>query len=154
MNFKNILIADKKTIKDAMKQITKSKIKTLLVVDNKKKLVGSLTDGDIRRYLSKHNNLNNKINYAANKKPKFIYENDLRIAIKKNLIKRKLEIIPILDQSHKIIDVIEESQFHLISNYITNKYNVFIFAGGKGKRLLPLTKNIPKPMVKINKHQY
>ena len=151
MNFKNILIADKKTIKDAMKQITKSKIKTLFVVDNNKRLLGSLTDGDIRRYLSDNNNLQNKINRAANKNPNFIYESNLRIANKKNLINKKLEVIPVLDDLNRIIDVIKPSQFNLITDYVKNNYNVFIFAGGKGKRLLPLTLKTPKPMIKINK---
>lgn len=150
LNFKNIIISEKKNIRDAMKRISKSKIKTLLVVNKNNQLLGTITDGDIRRYISKKDNFNVTLNYVANLNPSVVYKEDLKNKNKLKKINKKLEIIPLISNDRTILDILT---YYKINNYISSvseNYTVIIFAGGKGKRLMPLTKDTPKPMLKIN----
>lgn len=126
-------------ISDAIKIIQKSKIKLLFVVDKKKKLLGSISSGDLRRSIRQKIDLKELVSKIMNKKPKYFKKKNNNLSNFKDLI-----CIPIVNKKKQIID------FEFNKNLTTNKKNtVFLMAGGKGLRLLPLTKNIPKPLLKI-----
>lgn len=138
----NIILKNKKII-DAIKKINNIKLKTLIVIDKQKKLIGTLTDGDIRRAILRGLNTSNSINSIVNKKP-----------IKKKLGEKNIKfkdakIIPIVDNNNKVINILEKKKDNLNSNYIA-ELDVVLMAGGYGKRLLPLTNKVPKPLLKIN----
>lgn len=78
--------------------------KILLVVENKK-LIGVLTDGDIRRWILKNGNLNDSVDKIMIKSPKFIYEEDRNNA-KKILKEKSIEAIPVLNYKDEIIDIV------------------------------------------------
>ena len=80
---KNFLITKNKTLKEAMKLINLNGQKCLIVVDKKNHLLGSLSDGDVRKVLLKNYKLEDKINDIYNKNPKFLF--------KKNLSEKKLK---------------------------------------------------------------
>ena len=123
----------------AIDRITKSKIKILFVVDEKNKLLGSIASGDLRRSIRKKIDLNQKVEKIMFKKPKFFTKKVKNLSSLKNLI-----CVPILNKKKQIID------FEYSHAPIKNKKNtVFLMAGGKGVRLLPFTKKIPKPLLKI-----
>jgi len=152
----NYIISKNKSVKDALKLIDKNGEKTCFVTDDKKKLIGSVTDGDIRRkILKKGENLNQKIYKFCNKKTTFFFQNQIKLKkIKSVFLKRRIEIIPILDESKKIIDIKFRSEIFNKTKKIKkkkNKYlskvNIVIMAGGKGKRLDPITRILPKPLV-------
>lgn len=145
-NIKNIKITKDATIKKALKIIENGDIKIALVVDKKNKLIGTLTDGDIRRGFLKGLNVNSCIDSIINKKPLIAKKSDSKEKLLKNGLSKKIYQIPIVDLKGKAIDlyIIDE----LIKSKI--KFNkVVIMAGGKGIRLRPLTKNTPKPMLKV-----
>ena len=147
-NWKNSIINKNKKIKDVVKNLNNGTTQICLVVDNNKKFIGTITDGDIRRGFLKGYRLKDNIKNIINKKSKFVNlscseENALQI-----MVKNKIKHLPIIKKG-KIIGI------HLYDNFKKNikKLNndFIIFAGGKGTRLLPLTSNLPKPMIKIRK---
>ena len=154
----NYIISKNKSVKDALKLIDKNGEKTCFVIDDKKKLIGSVTDGDIRRkILKKKENLNQKIHKFCNKKTTFFFQDQIKLKkIKSVFIKKRIEIIPILDKSKKIIDIKLRSEIFdktkkikKKKNKSLSKVNVVVMAGGKGQRLDPITRIFPKPLVPI-----
>jgi dTDP-glucose pyrophosphorylase len=153
-NFKRYLVDHNMKTIDALKKINKLGGLSLIVVSNKSFLRGILSSGDIRKAILNHNITNEKINKIYNKKPKFIFLDELQKKIKQIPIK-KLNIIPIIDRkTKKIIDVIESEKLNLLDEKKKKQklnVSVVIMAGGMGTRLLPYTAVLPKPLLPINK---
>lgn len=153
----NFLITKNKTIKNAMRMINVNQHKCLVVVDKHNKLIGTLSDGNIRRALLKNYNLDDKINNIYNKNPKFIFKKKLKKEKLKNLfIKKNFDLIPILQDNRKVIDVTYWSKVFNFEQKINKKRNskqnilVVIMAGGEGTRMKPFTNVLPKPLIPIN----
>ena len=140
LSFKNLLITENSSILDAVKVIDSTNHRICFIVDKSNKLIGSITDGDIRRGLIKKISFKKKAIKICNKKTIFLNQNKtLSIKFDNN----EETCIPIIDKKRRIINV-------KIYSKKTNKINsALIMAGGKGERLYPITKNIPKPLVKI-----
>jgi predicted transcriptional regulator len=138
---KNITINPQATIKEAMEALDKTAEKVLLVVDDGQALIGTLTDGDIRRHILKGRSLSGTIQEAFHPKPIFILQEDFDTdKIKAILLKNKTELIPILDKDSKVVDFITwEKAFGNNKKSENQKLDipVVIMAGGKGSRLDP-----------------
>jgi dTDP-glucose pyrophosphorylase len=133
------IIHKDQNISEAITKITKSKIKILFVVNKKNKLLGSISSGDLRRSIRKKIDLNQPVEKIMFKKPKYFKNKGNNLSSIKDFI-----CIPIVNKRKEIIDL--EFSKTLISN---KKNTVFLMAGGKGSRLMPLTKKTPKPLLKI-----
>ena len=147
IDIKSICFSELKSVKDAMKVLNSNALQILLAVDNQNKLVGTLTDGDIRRGLLKGLSLENPINYFMNRNFRFKYENQSEQKVKEYMLDQKIMRMPVLNSSNEVVDLI------LIEEIEKEKYKrkpVLIMAGGQGKRLRPFTENCPKPMLKVN----
>lgn len=151
---KDITIQPNATIKEAMEALDKTAEKVLLVVDDNKKLIGALTDGDIRRYILKEQDLIGTIQSAYNKNPIFVFQEDFNPEkVKKILTEYKIDLIPILDQNRNVVDFITwERVFGNNRRSKDQRLNipVVIMAGGSGTRLEPFTKILPKPLIPID----
>jgi dTDP-glucose pyrophosphorylase len=130
-------------LKDCIPRLNKIDDKIIFILDKKKHLVGTLTDGDLRRSILKRKSL--RILEIMNKKPKYIFEKELQNLESLKLKNKKYKFLAVLNEKKEFIKYID------INNYDRNNdIAVVIMAGGKGERLMPMTKTIPKPMIKIN----
>ena len=144
MNVENILINKKESILEALRKLNtiRDVSRLILFVENDNKaVIGSLTDGDIRRSLAKNADLQITLSDICNKNFSFEYETMAFLDLK-NYRKQNIKILPILDSENRLIRIIDlertKSELPL---------ECMIMAGGRGKRLSPLTDSIPKPML-------
>lgn len=150
-HLKKYVVISSETILFSFQKMSSNKKKFLIVVDKLTyKVLGTITDGDIRRSIWKKVNLDGPIKKIINKKFFFI---DKNFSIKKIVESSEFNLnynhIPIIKKGF-IINIIFKSQIDKYLNEIEKnsiKYNCIIMAGGFGKRLLPYTKILPKPLL-------
>lgn len=118
----------------------------VLIVDEEKKLLGTITDGDIRRALLKGLSLDDSVETVVHFNPVSIKNDMTKEEIKDIFIKKALKVIPIVNENNAVIDLITINDILLPSG---KENQVIIMAGGLGTRLKDLTKEIPKPMLKV-----
>lgn len=145
-NIDDIKLNINSTIKEALEIIDSGALQIALAVDEYDRLLGTLTDGDIRRGLLKGLDLNNSIESIVFKTPTIATISDTKEEILKLALSKKLHQIPIVDNDGKIIGI-QEIEELIKPKDKTNK--VILMVGGLGTRLRPLTENTPKPMLKV-----
>lgn len=140
------IISEKSTIKDALVALNKIAHDTLslLVVDSNSKMVGTLTDGDIRRGLISGAQLADEVCTIMHRDFKHIKQSEFDVAHLKDFRERKILFIPILDENNHIVEVVNLQKYksHL-------PIDAVLMAGGKGERLRPLTEKTPKPLLPV-----
>jgi len=134
------------TIQDALQIIDSGAVKIALVVDSENKLIGTLSDGDIRRGILKGLTLADSIESCFFKKPTVVTVNTSNDEIISLCTAKKIYQIPVVDSNGKVVrlcmlDELLKPQAH------DNK--VVLMVGGLGARLRPLTDSTPKPMLKV-----
>ena len=145
-NWKTCLIDVSQNLSDAISKLEISDQKILLVTKNDNLLVGTITDGDIRRAILTGIGMGENIEKVANKKPVYVHENTPTHEINKIMKEKGIFQIPICNKNKKVIGLkssLDDSAVKIFKN------PVFLMAGGFGKRLTPLTYNIPKPLLKV-----
>jgi len=116
---------------------------TLFVVDANAVLLGTLTDGDIRRGLISGADLSSPVDDVMRKDYRHITNrNDVRSL--KAMRERNIPLIPLIDENHRLVEVIDLSK-----RKTRLPIDAVLMAGGKGERLRPLTLTCPKPLLKI-----
>jgi len=137
------------TINDAISIINQGGFLIAFVVDNNQKLIGTVTDGDIRRAIIQGKSTSTPLIDIMNGKPLYVYESNKSHA--ENLIREKgIKQVPVLSSDQKVLDVISWKDIFNFKEKHKRDNKVFMLVGGKGTRLAPLTKIIPKPLIPIN----
>ena len=144
--YKDILLNPNSTIKEALKIIDSGAMRIALVVDTNDKLVGTLSDGDIRRGLLNNLSLTDIIESIIFKTPTVCTISDSKEKILEIAVTKKIYQIPIVDHNGKVVGI-EEVDELLKPKKQNNR--VVLMVGGLGTRLRPLTEHTPKPMLKV-----
>lgn len=145
-NIENIKLRENSTIKEALKIIDRGAIRIALIVDNNNKLLGTLSDGDIRRGLLKNYTLDDTINDLYFKSPITSLNTESKEKIIQKAIRNQVYQIPIIDENNYLVDIVNLAT---LLNVSKKRNRVILMAGGLGTRLRPLTEDTPKPMLKV-----
>jgi dTDP-glucose pyrophosphorylase len=149
----NQSIIDTASIKDAVKKIDLYQLNLLVIHNYKKKVTGIFTMGDFRRAVFFGLDIMNKVSTIANKNFKYLTEGFSKLDAKKIFINNELiSDIPVLNKKFQFLKIIRRSNFLSRSELVKKKINlnnfpVVIMAGGKGSRLDPFTRILPKPLI-------
>ncbi len=139
------LINENETVRNALIQLNELAANAILfVVNSKNFLIGSITDGDLRRGFIKGLGFEDSILDFIQSDPKFIYEDEYNQEKLEDFKKRNFKIIPIINRERQIVDLLN---FRIKSALIPAE--ALLMAGGEGKRLRPLTETTPKPLLKV-----
>lgn len=152
MKLKSFLTNMNISVKEAMKQMDELGEKILFVVDKNRKLLGTLTDGDIRRWILADGDLTESIDRIYNRRPIYVQEDYNIDDVKKIMIEEKIVWIPIVGKNSKILDVLLWDNIFGEKKKATSKdlnMPVVIMGGGRGTRLDPFTRILPKPLIPI-----
>ncbi len=146
MNIEDHIIPIDSTILEALKALNSipGGALTLFVVDCDKKLVGTVTDGDIRRQLVNGSSLTEPIIETMNKNFTCIRGKDVRVSLIREYKEKGISLLPRVNENGKIVEI-----YNLKKNKSVLPIDAVLMAGGKGERLRPLTENCPKPLLKI-----
>ena len=151
---KKIKIKENLTIRQAMKKLSQSGAKCLVIIDEKNNLLGTLSDGDLRKAILNGSNMGDSIKNIYQLNPTVLLNEEYVIEDAKKLFtNNKFDLIPIVDNKGKLVDVLQwESVFKNGESERNSKLDapVVIMAGGKGTRLEPFTNILPKPLIPIH----
>jgi dTDP-glucose pyrophosphorylase len=153
---KDIFIYKQNTIFETLEKLQKVGSQCLVVVNKNNLLLGTISDGDLRKAILKNNNLNSKIEKFYNKHCYKIKKTDTSIKEFSSKMKNytselnSLHVIPIVDKKNKVVDLIHQDVGNNMSSHLLKNLEVVIMAGGLGTRLRPYTNILPKPLIPYN----
>ena len=134
------------TIRSALMSLERSGLKVCLVTDRKNRVLGTLSDGDIRKALLQGSDLSTNVCLVMNRDFTYVDEKQTRSDVMDLMKARMLTAIPILGPGRVIAGM---HTLYGILGSETKPNRAVIMAGGKGERLRPITEHIPKPMVRV-----
>lgn len=141
-----IRVSEDASILEAMRAINDGAVEIAIVVDKEARLVGLLSDGDIRRAILNGFTLESPIAEVINRRPLSLPETATREEILAVMGRHSIRQVPLVDEGHRV------TQIAWITDLIRNDIQpnqAIIMAGGQGKRLYPLTRDVPKPMLEV-----
>jgi dTDP-glucose pyrophosphorylase len=141
-----LLVGPHATIRDAIKVIDAQAQQIVLVVDGDRRLLGTVTDGDVRRGLLAGLDLGDRIDSIMNPTPTTASPDENRERVLAWMKARKIHQVPVLDAERRVlgIEILDEL---LVRGPVDNP--VILLAGGKGLRLRPITEHVPKPLIEV-----
>jgi dTDP-glucose pyrophosphorylase len=143
--YRRHLIPIGSSIKQALKRLDELAADALVfVVDGDDRLIGSLTDGDVRRGFLRGLSVDNNVEEFIQPNPKFVVKEHYDLDQIIDYRNKNYKVIPVVDRNHRIVNIIN---FRYIKSYLP--VDAVIMAGGKGERLKPLTDKTPKPLLKV-----
>lgn len=145
-DWERLLITPDTTIEAAIENLNRSGQRVVLVLDEQKHLLGIVTDGDIRRALINHKPMDFPVKHIMCDTPKKANVDWSKELILATMEKYQLLHLPIVNHDGKLIGL--QTLHEVLKNRHRNN-PVFLVAGGLGTRLYPLTKDCPKPLLKI-----
>lgn len=145
-NWEQNLVNDRSTIKQALERLNKIGISSnvLFVVDAQNKLRGSVTDGDIRRGLLGNAGINDNVTAIMNTGCSYLRANDISQESIARYKGKGISRLPVVNDDLQVVEVVDPTKFRAVM-----PVDAILMAGGKGERLLPLTRETPKPLLHV-----
>ncbi len=145
-NIKKYVVSDDITILEALRALNElhDEVLTLFVVDDAQRMLGTLTDGDIRRYLVTGGRLDDKAVEAMHVGFVYIEQGATNVRQIQDIRRRKIALLPCLDSEGHILSVYDMKALRSIL-----PVDAVLMAGGRGERLRPLTEKTPKPLLPV-----
>lgn len=150
MNLEDLFISPDSTIVNALEQLDTTGKHTLLVVDDDRHLLGTLTDGDVRRVILRLGTLDATVEVSYNDQPHFC---SIELGAQASLMfdKYGIDAVPLVSLSGEVVDcVFRDGSCDATESEKSIDVPVVMMAGGLGTRLYPYTKVLPKPLIPIN----
>jgi dTDP-glucose pyrophosphorylase/tetrahydromethanopterin S-methyltransferase subunit G len=152
-NVKAFLLPQTHTIRQAMEQLEKTEEKIVFVVDEESRLVGSLTDGDIRRWILSDGDLKAEVLRVCNRSPYVAKEGFAIDQLRIEMLNGNFGCVPVISSSREIVQLVfwKELLQGEVGVKLKRQLNlpVVIMAGGRGTRLAPFTNVLPKPLIPV-----
>ena len=148
MKVNELIIHPNSSIREAIDKLNKNALQILVVSDEQNHIQGVITDGDIRRAIIKGTSLDEKVEKIMNKNPKYLKEGFTEKEAKQMFLKYGIKRIPVVDNNMRVVGILKIEDFIEMEKKPMDNY-VVIMAGGRGKRLDPITRVIPKPLLLV-----
>jgi len=150
---KQSTITSSATLVDAVRIIELNTKRLAVVTDQENRVIGTLTDGDIRRSILGGSDLKTCVTESMNTQPAVARMDESDSVLHEMLKKYNIQSIPLIDHNDRYVRTFYETELYKTSSSLSTEKTfdaAVIMAGGEGNRLRPLTENLPKPMVDIN----
>lgn len=151
--YESLLIGEQRQVLEALHQLEETRRRILYVTREDDRLLGTLTDGDVRRWILGGGDLEGAVGSVCNRIPYSVQDGYDIADIKNAMLKYQITSVPVLDDDGRITDVLFwEMLFHKVkSDEHSHSINlpVVVMAGGKGTRLAPFTNVLPKPLIPV-----
>jgi dTDP-glucose pyrophosphorylase len=145
-DWEKTLVPPSMSIIEAMRLIDKSALQIALVADENRKLLGTVTDGDIRRAILKGGSLEDPVENVMNKRPTSFRADESREDMLVAMRLLKISKVPVVDNQNRLVGL---EIFEELLRPTPKDNPVVLMAGGLGTRLGSLTENCPKPLLKV-----
>ena len=153
LDVKPFLVPHTHTIRQAMEQLEKTEEKIVFVVDAESRLIGSLTDGDIRRWILSDGDLKAEVLQVCNCNPHVAKEGIEIESLRADMLNGNFGCVPVINPSREIVQLVFWKELFQSEATVKHKRQlslpVVIMAGGLGTRLAPFTNVLPKPLIPI-----
>lgn len=140
------LVPPTTSLSQAIETIDRSGLQIVVVVDAKRRILGTLTDGDVRRALIHKTSLDTAIDCIMTLNPRTALVNSGKHVIRKMMKTEGISQIPLINDEGEVVGI---ETLHDVLYEMKHDNIVFLMAGGFGKRLYPLTKECPKPLLSL-----
>ena len=144
--WRSALISPEATLAETFKNLNEVGIKLALCVDAQGRLVGSVSDGDLRRGLLRGLSMQTSVREIATTSPLVVPEGTDRQVVRAIMKANKVLQVPVVDEKGRVVGL---HLWDALDTVTSHDHVMIIMAGGKGTRLRPYTENCPKPMLPI-----
>ena len=145
-NWREAVIRPGESVRAALRKIDRAALRMGFLCDNTNKLLGTISDGDIRRGLLSDAELTDPVDALANPSPLACSRYAQRSEMVNLMQEKQIDVLPLIDGDGRLVDAVT---LETLRRPPKRDNPVFIMAGGFGSRLRPLTDSCPKPMLPL-----